>query len=332
MATFLKRGSRWRVQIRRNGFPPLCKTFSLKSDAEKWARDKERAIDRAELPINVSDLKATTVGDLLRRYQETVTLSKRGKESEGYRIKTILSHEISSLSLNRLSAASIASYRDQRLLTVSPSSVLRELAILSHVFHLAMRDWGIPLPSNPVANISKPTPNKARTRRLETGELETIDKALKQCRNPLVRQVTLFALATAMRRGEVLSLTWSNIDLEQRTAHLPLTKNGSSRTVPLSPTAIAVLETLPRASCLAFPISANAFRLSWERVKERAKVEDLRFHDLRHEAVSSFFELGLSIPEVALISGHKDTRMLQRYTHLRASDVARKLEVSNNKI
>lgn len=115
-----------------------------------------------------------------------------------------------------------------------------------------------------------------------------------------------------------------------------MTKNGEARTVPLSPKAMLLLEGLHQArqrpsqglggaSCdLVFPISANAFRLAWERVRKRAGVVDLRFHDMRHEAISRFFEMGLR-PEVALISGHKDARMLFRYTHLRAVDVARKL-------
>jgi integrase len=137
-----------------------------------------------------------------------------------------------------------------------------------------------------------------------------------------------------MRRGEVLSLTWENVSKADRMALLPLTKNGEARSVPLSPLALQVLadrcdacQWTPEghAETLVFPISANAFRLAWERVKHRAGVVDLRFHDLRHEAISRFFELGLSVPEVALISGHKDSRMLFRYTHLRAADVAKKL-------
>ena len=127
------------------------------------------------------------------------------------------------------------------------------------------------------------------------------------------------------------------MDLESKTALLPLTKNGEKRIVPLSPAALQVLHQrleTSQSSSLAtsnllsgcvFPLSPNALRLAWDRMKVRAKIKNLRFHDLRHEAISRFFELGLSVPEVALISGHKDARMLFRYTHLRAEDVASKI-------
>ncbi len=129
-----------------------------------------------------------------------------------------------------------------------------------------------------------------------------------------------------MRRSEILALTWDNINLERRVAFLPLTKNGSSREVPLSDKAIQVLkEQLPYLTEQPFPINANTFRLAWDRLRSRAGLIDFRFHDLRHEAISRFFEMGLSVPEVALISGHKDVKMLMRYTHLRADDLARKL-------
>ena len=118
------------------------------------------------------------------------------------------------------------------------------------------------------------------------------------------------------------------MDLQARTAHLPQTKNGESRTVPLSAAALAILESQerPAESDVVFPSTGNAVRLAWERLKKRAGVEDLRFHDLRHEAISRFFEHGLSMAEVSAISGHKDPRMLMRYTHLRAEDIAGKLK------
>jgi len=128
-----------------------------------------------------------------------------------------------------------------------------------------------------------------------------------------------------MRRSELLGLTWDDIDIKSKTAYLPDTKNGSSRTVPLSSKALAVIRNLDKTQLRLFPVSDNAIRLSWDKLKKRAKLKDLRFHDLRHEAISRFFEKGLSIAEVALISGHKDPRMLMRYTHLKAEDVALKL-------
>ena len=102
---------------------------------------------------------------------------------------------------------------------------------------------------------------------------------------------------------------------------IPETKNGHQRKIPISYKAWTIFKEVP----LPFPVSSNALKLAWSRLKKKGNIKDLHFHDLRHEAISRFFEKGLSIPEVALISGHKDVRMLFRYTHLKAEDILRKL-------
>ena len=130
-----------------------------------------------------------------------------------------------------------------------------------------------------------------------------------------------------MRRGEILGLQWEHVDLDRRIAYLPLTKNGSSREVPLSTKAAQVLARQRQRNDTPspLPVTANGFRLAWDRLRRRTGLSDLRFHDLRHEAISRFFQLALNIPEVAVISGHKDPRMLFRYTHLRAEKLVGRL-------
>jgi len=128
-----------------------------------------------------------------------------------------------------------------------------------------------------------------------------------------------------MRRGEIVNASWSDLDWDTGTLNIPVTKNGFSRTIPLTKRALEILQSLPHDNERIFPITGNAVRLAWQRLKRRVGIENLHFHDLRHEAISRFFEMGLSVPEVALISGHRDYRMLFRYTHLRAEDVAKKL-------
>jgi len=138
-----------------------------------------------------------------------------------------------------------------------------------------------------------------------------------------------------MRRGEILSLYWKHIDLINNTAYLPDTKNSEPRTVPLSTRAIKILNALPRSiSGKVFSTTDEAIRLGFYRSCKRAKsadmkknepIEGLRFHDLRHEAVSRLFEKGLHPMEVAAISGHKTLQMLKRYTHLKAEDLVKKL-------
>ena len=134
-----------------------------------------------------------------------------------------------------------------------------------------------------------------------------------------VKNIIEIALETGMRRGEILNIKKEHV--KNQTLFIPLAKNGHQRTIPLSKRAYHILKNYD----LPFRMSGNAVRLAWERLKNKGNIKDLHFHDLRHEAISRLFEKGLSIPEVSLISGHKDVRMLFRYTHLKAEDILKKL-------
>ena len=190
-----------------------------------------------------------------------------------------------------------------------------------------MNEWGLMLSSNPVDRVKMPPSSPSRNRRLEVGEFERLEEASKLTKNPHIWPVIVFAIETGMRRGEILGLQWEHVDLDRRIAYLPLTKNGTSREVPLSTKAAQVLTAQRQRNDTPSPfhVTPNGFRLEWDRLRSRAGQSDLRFHDLRHEAISRFFELGLNIPEVAVISGHKDPRMLFRYTHLKAEHLIQKL-------
>ena len=183
------------------------------------------------------------------------------------------------------------------------------------------------LSANPVDRVKMPPSSPARNRRLEDGEFERLEEASKQTKNPHIWPIIVFAIETGMRRGEILGLQWEHVDLDRRIAFLPLTKNGSSREGPLSTKAAQVLAKQRQSNDTPspFPVTPNGFRLAWGRLRCRAGLSDIRFHDLRHEAISRFFELGLHIPEVAVISGHKDPRMLFQHTHLRAEEIVQKL-------
>jgi len=329
MATIRKRNDLWHVQIRRKGSPVLTRSFLRKADAQTWARKLEAEADRRGLPVGLKVLDGMTVGDVLIRYQAEVTPRKRGAVREGMAIRVLLRHAISKVPLSALTVAQVAHYRDLRLSLVKPSTVCRELLLYQHAFKVARNVWGIPISENPFALVEKPQISDGRTRRLEPGEWETLKEACRRSRNPFILTMIEFAVETAMRRGEVLRLRWCDVDTTKRTLHIPRAKNGHARTIPLTTRAVELLvarraEGVPK-DALVFPTTEDAVKMAWRRVMMRAPLPNFRYHDLRHEAVSRFFEMGLSISEVALISGHRDTRMLLRYTHLRAEDVAHKL-------
>jgi integrase len=329
MATIRKRGDRWQAQVRRTGTAALSRTFKLKADAERWAAGVEVDGERQGIASNPRHLKQTILGELIKRYRDTVVPLHRSRVNETAVLNAFLRQPIAGLSLSEVSASHFAVYRDQRLKQVKAGTVIRELGLIQHALEVGRKEWGISLPVNPVKAISKPKSDRPRDRRLQDGEWVAIQKALDTCRNPAIASVVKFAVATAMRRGEILMARWGDLNWSESTLHIPLTKNGHARTIPLSPGALRVLEVtagLRDSDDAIFPVSCEAVKRAWQRLTRRAGIKNLHFHDLRHEAVSRFFELGLSIPEVALISGHKDPRMLFRYTHLRASDLAGKLQ------
>lgn len=334
MATLRKRNNKWHVQIRRVGTPSRSKSFLSKSDAQKWARQTESELDNATLSHDTHILEQTTLADLLIRYRDTVTINKRGVASESKRLDVFLRYGWANEPLSKVTAQTFAHFRDARLKQVQPATVVRELGILRSVYETARNEWDFPIPENPLARVRKPSQPDARKRRLEDGELKRLLVACEASRKGWLQSGILMAIETGMRRGELLRVQWHDLDLAASTLNIPITKNGHSRCIPLTQKAVKIFQDLItdeiQPTDLVFPVSANAFRLAWERCKRRVAktypaIIDLRFHDLRHEAVSRFFEMGLSVPEVALISGHRDPRMLFRYTHLKPQDIALKL-------
>ncbi|WP_371810782.1 site-specific integrase [Ruegeria sp. HKCCD7318] len=164
-------------------------------------------------------------------------------------------------------------------------------------------------------------------RRLQAGEWPRLMQACDQDRNKLLRPLLVLAVETAMRRGELLAMEWRYVDLQRCTALLPKTKNGHARTVPLSPVAVETLLAMSRNHDRVFPLSGDCVRQGFDRLRRRAHAEDLRFHDLRHEAISRLVEHGLSLIEVQQVSGHRSLQMLQRYVHLQTDDIVAKLHM-----
>ena len=244
MASFRKRKGGWNVQVRRCGYPHLSKTFTIKTDAQAWARDAELRLERDELFIPAKpDL--STLGEILSRYIRDITSKKRGAGPESLRIGKILRHSMCSIKISKLSSMDIASYRDERLQEVAPASVVMELMLISHAIDTAGREWGVALPDNVVKNVTKPKVDRGRDRRLLAGEEQRLLLACSQSKNHWLIPLVIMAIETGMRRGELLNLNWNDIDLDKQVAHLEMTKNGTKRDVPLSSKAVETFGSLP---------------------------------------------------------------------------------------
>jgi len=329
MATIRKLRGRWQAQVRRRGMKPRCKSFDTKLEAEKWARDLEAQVDRFGAAPDTKILESTTLGQLLERYQREVSPLKRGSVQEIQRIDVLRRHELAYRTMIGLSQQDIASFRDERLQSVAPSTAVRELAILSHVLEVAIRDWGLPLAKNVVKLVRRPVICNERNRRLAPDEEQRLLDACDVGKIPFLRTLLVVAVETGMRRGELLGLKWSDFSHNRRVLSLALTKNGSGRDVPLSQRAFDMLIAWKEHSNVdqstIFPMRAGTLEQAWRRLLMRAGIKALRFHDLRHEGVSRLFERGLNVIEVSSISGHRDIRILKRYTHLIADDLVARL-------
>jgi len=287
----------------------------------------ERAAIRGELSKFTGSGITLTVGDLLRRYRDEIIPNKRSREMETYMVNAMLRQAFCNDLIKTVSPQPFSKYRDLRLTKVLGTTVRREFSILHHAFEVARDEWGWHIPTNPIRSIRKPANSKARERRLMPGEEGVLLHECRACKNPWIAPCVRLAIETAMRRSEILRMAWGDVDWEKQTLHIPETKNGHPRTIPLNEEAVHLLKHLPHSmDGRVIPISATCLRMAWDRALRRADIKGLHFHDLRHEAISRFFEMGLSVPEVALISGHRDPRMLFRYTHLRAEDVVKKLK------
>jgi len=311
--------------VRHIGFPTRSKSFSSKAAAVAWAQARERDYIPIGDHTERSGSDSLTVAGLLQRYQTEVTALKRGYASENCRINNMLDQPVAKVSVKDISSRHFAEYRNSRLRKVGPDTVRRELTIFRHCFEIARKEWDVPIAKNPLIDIRFPSPGLPREERLSEIGAAELYRVIGALRNKTIASVIILAIETGMRRGELLSLRWKDVDLEKGTVRLLQTKNGRPRTVPLTPRAIVELRRIERQGDSVFRVSGNAIHLSWNRIRVRAGLEGLRFHDLRHEAISRFFELGLSLPEVALISGHHDTKMLMRYTHIRPETVSQKL-------
>jgi integrase len=300
--------------------PLTTKTFSRLADAKRWAIATEYELDHGLLVRPAPGFR--TIGDLIDHYLE-ITDTANINESERYRLKT-LNKGLGRVPIDQLKGSDLARYRDLRLKKIKPATLVRELSVLRRVVRIAQSEWDVDINSEPFTRLRIPNQRSARERRLQTGEYERLIAACKSARTPWLLPAVQLAIETGMRRSELLNARHEHVS--NGLLLIPKTKTGVARTIPLTSKAQSLIYKLPRSICgRIILLTPNALRLAWGRTTKRAGIEDLHFHDLRHEATSRLFEKGLNPVEVATITGHKDTRMLMRYTHLRAEDLVRRL-------
>ena len=314
-----KRGKSWQARVVIKGYPEQLKSFTNEADALAWGAQVEKQIGES----GYSAPDRTTLAGALARYGTDVIPNKKGSVKELSIIKRLTAHRIATLTLARVRGADIAAYRDEmKSQGYAPATITRHLAVLSHLFNIARREWALEI-SNPVEMVKKPQIRNARTRRLTPDELE---KLVATTGSLELGAIVRLAVETCMRRGELVALRWADIDFKRRVATLKTTKNGDSRDVPLSTKAVGILQGLPRQiDGRVFTMTPDAITRAFIRACKRAELSNLRLHDARHEGVTKLFERGLNPFEVAAISGHRTLQMLKRYTHLKAEDLALKL-------
>ncbi len=328
MATYRKRSGNWQARITRKGHQTLSKTFTCKKDAQFWAREIEGAIDKGAYK-NLRYAQKITFEELIERFIIEVSPSMRGAAADIYRLRAIAKRPISKLSMSALTPSKLAEYRDQRLKVIAPNTMLRELSYFSSIINHARREWGLNI-DNPVSMIKKPPSPHGRTRVLTEHEktqiISTIEQAKPDVCNVWLPAAIEFAIATAMRLGEITSLLWKDVDINNRTAFLPITKNGSCRYVPLSKTAIKILNELTREGERVFPVNRASLSTAFTRYSRKAGVKEVRFHDLRHTAITAMSGKLTNVIELSSVTGHRSLSMLKRYIHLNISELARKLD------
>ena len=308
MSSIRKRGETYQAQARLSGGRASSATFKTKAEAQIWVR--EQAFTLAQLPKNRDE--RTTLGDVIERFISDVIPIRQSGDIEALRLGVICRHPLVLRRLAEINSSDLCSYRDQRLRQVKRNTLVREFGLLRTVVSTAINEWGIAV-DNPLKSFHIKREPDQRLRRLGDDELKRLMCA--ECNNPYTKPMMLLALETAMRLGELLSIKWSKVDMESGFVELRKTKNGYGRVVPLTGTALSVLQDLERDGDVVFPVKPGTLKQSWVRLVKRACINDLRFHDLRHEAISRLLEKGLTIPEAASVSGHKTASMLLRYAH-----------------
>jgi integrase len=333
MASITQRGEAWRARVRVRG-QLLTRTFDTKSQAVAWADAEESRIRRGETAAQVTAMPSSlAVTALFDRYSKEISPEKGGARWEVIRLRAI-GKAFPSMAAIDLDGAALAEWRDKRLREVSASSVNRELNLISAVYTRAIKEWRLPITVNPAHVIQWPKKPHPRRRRVPDQERADIIAQLgwDGAREPLeIKELVAWsfcvALETMMRQGEILNLTWGNVHIDRKFCHLPKTKNGHPRNVPLSSRAIALFRLLTEGAPgnRVVDVNPGTFGLYFRKAVKAAKIVDLHFHDARREALTQASKKITNVAELARASGHRGIASLMIYYEPDVTDIADKL-------
>lgn len=316
MATFQTRPTRsgrkrYRATVRRAGIPTQSRTFARLRDARKWAADLESDIDAGRY----APADNIRMRELIDRYILTICPAKKTGDRQAQQLAT-WSALIGDYQVSRLQPRHVASARDSIASGRAPATVVRYLAALSHLFTIAIKDWQV-IEKNPTRLITWPKEPRGRVRFLSDPERERLVEA---SRTVGLYPLVMLAMMTGCRRGELVGLAWSNVDLRRNRILLTETKNNERRQVPLMPQALAIVEELRtdrrRGQLSVFGLTDAQVASRWRQALKKARIKDFRFHDLRHTCASYLAQHGATTNQIAEALGHKTLSMVQRYAHL----------------
>ncbi|MEP4487171.1 MAG: site-specific integrase [Halioglobus sp.] len=320
MASIRKHRARWQVQIRIKGTKPITKSFARKAEAIRWSRAVEGEIAVGAY-IDPRKADSALLADVIDQYSISLNEKLVKDPARRSRLKRLRA-DLGVFSLGKLCSHHLHSYCGKRREVVSETTISHELALLRHLLGWAESKLGIVLPKG-MPLIPMPQLPNGRDRRLVADEESRL---LSACGDDVkLKAFVELAIETAMRRSELIGILPDHIDSKNSVLLIPKTKNGETRTIPLSPRAKSILASYMGENGMFAGTSPTRISQKFTAACKQAEIQGLRLHDLRHEAISRLVERGLSTLEIAAISGHKTLSMLARYSHPDPSYLATKL-------
>ena len=320
-----KKNGKWLFEINKKGYPRLSKGFDDLRTGKKWASKIEHEIETGQFE-DLTKASKTTMRALLEKYRDEITVDKKGHREESAKINLLIRNDISSHTITSLKAHHLYKFKKESDKVRAPATTNKYLHMLQNVWNTAKKVWGITMPPyNPFELVTMHKVDNARDRVLTTDEYSKLLDACSEGNMPVLKDIVIFAYETGARQGEILKLKRSDVDFDKRLCTFLDTKNGEDRTIPLTDAAIEILKR-HRFGDILFNLLPRRLRKHFTIACRRAAITNFRFHDLRACFCTNALLSGVTIPEVSVLSGHKDWKQLQRYTRIKPEDLGTKVQ------